>query len=82
MSVKSYSTGTLTALIAAAALSCGTAQADPLFAFAAQPQPAPQYAPQYAPIQNRPRPTKTRSSIRGCSARSSTIPPARRPAPS
>jgi len=49
MSVKSYSTGTLTALIAAAALSCGTAQAEPLFAFDAQPQPAPQYAPQYAP---------------------------------
>ena len=49
MSVKSYSTGTLTALIAAAALSCGTAQAEPLFAFSAQPQPAPQYAPQYAP---------------------------------
>jgi lipoprotein-anchoring transpeptidase ErfK/SrfK len=33
MSVKSYSTSTLTALIAAAALSCGPAQAEPLFAF-------------------------------------------------
>jgi lipoprotein-anchoring transpeptidase ErfK/SrfK len=50
MSVKSYST----ALIAAAALSCGTAQAQSLFAFlnpAAQNQYAPQSAPRYAPIE-------------------------------
>jgi len=43
MSVKSYSTlSTLTALIAAAALSCGAAQAQTLFAAAPS---APQYAP-------------------------------------
>ncbi len=42
MSVKLFSTGSLAALIAAAALSCGAAQAQPYFA---QPQPAPQYAP-------------------------------------
>jgi lipoprotein-anchoring transpeptidase ErfK/SrfK len=40
MSVKFYST--LTALIAAAALSCGAAQAQSLFAYS---QSAPQYAP-------------------------------------
>ena len=33
MSAKFFATGSLTALIAAAALSCGAAQADPLFAF-------------------------------------------------
>ena len=46
MSVKSYNYGSLTALIAAAALSCGSAQAEPLFAFLnapAQSQMAPQY---------------------------------------
>lgn len=51
MSRKLVSYGSLTALIAAAALSCGTAQAEPLFAFLApaQSQVAPQYqaAPQY-----------------------------------
>jgi lipoprotein-anchoring transpeptidase ErfK/SrfK len=48
MSVKFYSIGSLTALIAAAALSCGPAQAEPLFALfnaPAQTQVAPQYAP-------------------------------------
>jgi len=48
MSVKFYSIGSLTALIAAAALSCGPAQAEPLFAFLNAPtqnQIAPQYAP-------------------------------------
>ena len=43
MSVKSYSIGSLTALIAAAALSCGAAQAQVLFASSLS-------APQYAPI--------------------------------
>jgi lipoprotein-anchoring transpeptidase ErfK/SrfK len=55
MSVKFYSTGSLTALIAAAALSCGAAQADPLFAFLtppAQSQANPQQAmPQYAAVE-------------------------------
>jgi lipoprotein-anchoring transpeptidase ErfK/SrfK len=49
MSVKFYSIGSLTALIAAAALSCGAAQAEPLFAFLNSPL-APtqnQIAPQY-----------------------------------
>ncbi len=48
MSRKIASHGLLAALIAAA-LSCGAAQADPLFAFlspATQPQMAPQYAPE------------------------------------
>src|SRR5476649_1983793 len=48
MSAKSFTTGSLTALIAAAALSCGTAQAEPLFAFLSPTQNqivAPQYAP-------------------------------------
>ena len=48
MSVKFYSIGSLTALIAAAALSCGPAQAEPLFAFLNAPtqnQIAPQFAP-------------------------------------
>jgi lipoprotein-anchoring transpeptidase ErfK/SrfK len=51
MSRKIYSYGSLTALtalIAAAALSCGAAQAEPLFAFLnapAQSQIGPQYAP-------------------------------------
>jgi len=48
MSVKFYSIGSLNALIAAAALSCGPAQAEPLFAFLNAPtqnQIAPQYAP-------------------------------------
>ena len=45
MSIQSYTYGSLTALIAAAALSCGTARAEPLFAFLippAQSQLAPQ----------------------------------------
>src|SRR5450631_214446 len=58
MSAKSFTTGMLTALIAAAALSCGAAQAEPLFAFLNAPfapvapfAPAQsQVAPQYAPI--------------------------------
>jgi lipoprotein-anchoring transpeptidase ErfK/SrfK len=53
MSVKFYSIGSLTALIAAAALSCGPAQAEPLFAFLNSPL-APtqnQIAPQYAPTE-------------------------------
>ena len=48
MSVKSYSAASLAALIATAALSCGAAQAEPLFAFLnppAQSQEQPQYAP-------------------------------------
>jgi len=48
MFVKSYSTVSLAALIAAAALSCGSAQAEPLFAFVtptAQSQAQPHYAP-------------------------------------
>src|SRR5664280_1463148 len=48
MSVKFYSIGSLTALIAAAALSCGPAQAEPLFAFLNAPTQnhiSPQYAP-------------------------------------
>ena len=48
MSVKFYSIGSLTALIAAAAMSCGPAQAEPLFALfnaPTQTQVAPQYAP-------------------------------------
>ena len=48
MSKKSASYRSLTALIAAATLSCGAAQAEPLFAFlspSAQTQTAPQYAP-------------------------------------
>jgi lipoprotein-anchoring transpeptidase ErfK/SrfK len=61
MSVKSYSTGSksyfngsLTALIAAAALSCGAAQAEPLFAFLPPPVQS-QIVPQYAPVeQNEP----------------------------
>jgi lipoprotein-anchoring transpeptidase ErfK/SrfK len=47
MSIKSFSTGSLTALIAAAALSCGAAQAEPLFAVAA---PSAQNQPQYAAV--------------------------------
>ncbi len=50
MSVKFYSIGSLTALIAAAALSCGPAQAEPLFAFLAPPAQS-QVAPQYAPVE-------------------------------
>ncbi len=48
MSAKYFIAGSL---IAAAALSCGTAQADPLFAFLSpgQAQVAPQVQPQYAP---------------------------------
>jgi lipoprotein-anchoring transpeptidase ErfK/SrfK len=52
MSAKFFTTGSLTALIAAAALSCGSAQAEPLFAFlspATQGQIAPQYAPTEQP---------------------------------
>ena len=45
MSAKFFTAGSLTALIAAAALSCGTAQAAPLFAYNS---PA---APQYAPVE-------------------------------
>ena len=48
MSAKFFATGSLTALIAAAALSCGPAQAEPLFAFLSPTQNqivAPQYAP-------------------------------------
>jgi lipoprotein-anchoring transpeptidase ErfK/SrfK len=48
MSRKIYSSGSLTALIAAAALSCGAAQAERLFDFPnapAQSQIGPQYAP-------------------------------------
>ncbi len=48
MSRKIYSYGSLTALIAAAALLCGAAQAEPLFDFLnapAQSQVVPQYAP-------------------------------------
>lgn len=47
---KSMSTASIAALIAAAALSCGTAQADPMFAFLSQPTPT-QQAAQYAPIE-------------------------------
>src|SRR5665811_1416555 len=46
MSRKIYSYGSLPALIAAAALSCGTAQAEPLFTFLAPPTQS-QIAPQY-----------------------------------
>ncbi len=46
MSAKFFAAGSLTALIAAAALSCGTAQAQPKFAFNS---PA---APQYAPLED------------------------------
>ncbi|HEY4980726.1 MAG TPA: L,D-transpeptidase [Pseudolabrys sp.] len=46
MSIKSYSYGSLTALIAAAALSCGSARAEPRFAYLAAPAPS-QIAPQY-----------------------------------
>ena len=46
MSAKSITTGSLAALIAAAALSCATAQAAPLFAYNS---PA---APQYAPVED------------------------------
>jgi lipoprotein-anchoring transpeptidase ErfK/SrfK len=49
MSVKSYSTASLTALIAAAVLSCGPAQAEPLFAFLNTPTQS-QIAPQYEAI--------------------------------
>jgi lipoprotein-anchoring transpeptidase ErfK/SrfK len=49
MSINSFSTGSLTALIAAAALSCGAAQAEPLFAFLGTPAQS-QIAPQYAPV--------------------------------
>src|SRR5882672_3429748 len=51
MSVKSYTFGSLTALIAATALSCGAARAEPLFAFLS-PTPSQQVdiAPQYAPL--------------------------------
>ena len=45
MLFKSITTGSLTALIAAAALSCGAAQAEPLFAFLSPTQNQPQYAP-------------------------------------
>jgi lipoprotein-anchoring transpeptidase ErfK/SrfK len=45
MSVKFITTGSLTALIAAAALSCGAAQAQPRFAYNSPS------APQYAPIE-------------------------------
>jgi lipoprotein-anchoring transpeptidase ErfK/SrfK len=44
MSRKIYSYSSLAALIAAAALSCGAAQAEPLFAAPAQSQIVPQYA--------------------------------------
>jgi lipoprotein-anchoring transpeptidase ErfK/SrfK len=49
---KYSSSGSLTALIAAVALSCGTAQAEPLFAFLNAPlAPAQsQIAPQYVPV--------------------------------
>src|SRR5664280_20281 len=50
MSVKFYSIGSLTALIAAAALSCGPAQAEPLFAFLNAPTQS-HIAPQYAPTE-------------------------------
>src|ERR1700676_2658104 len=46
MSTKFFTTGSLVALIAAASLSCGTAQAEPLFAFL-QPSAQTQIAPQY-----------------------------------
>src|ERR1035437_1372220 len=46
MSRKIYSYGSLTARIPAAALSCGTAQAEPLFTFLAPPTQS-QIAPQY-----------------------------------
>ncbi len=46
MSIKFASTGLLAALIAAAALPCGSAQADPLFAFLSPPVSS-QLAPQY-----------------------------------
>ncbi len=45
MSAKLFTTGSLTALIAATVLSCGAAQAAPLFAFNSPS------APQYAPIE-------------------------------
>jgi len=50
MSVKFYSIGSLTALIAAAALSCGPVQAEPLFALFNAPMQT-QIAPQYAPVE-------------------------------
>jgi len=46
---KSISYGSLTALIAAAALSCGAAQAEPLFAFLSPATQGQMQAPQYAP---------------------------------
>ena len=46
MSRKVYSYGSLTALIAAAALSCGSARAEPLFAYLTPPAPS-QIAPPY-----------------------------------
>jgi lipoprotein-anchoring transpeptidase ErfK/SrfK len=54
MSVKLYSTVSLATLIAAAALACAPAQAEPLFAFLSPPaqiQVAPQDTQQYAPIE-------------------------------
>jgi lipoprotein-anchoring transpeptidase ErfK/SrfK len=50
MFTKFLATGSLTALIAAAALSCGAAQADPLFAFLSPAGQTP-IAPQYAPVE-------------------------------
>ena len=50
MSIKSYSMGSLTALIAAAALSCGPAQAEPLFGFLNAPTQN-QIAPQYSAVE-------------------------------
>jgi len=50
MFTKFLATGSLSALIAAAALSCGAAQADPLFAFLS-PAGQTQIAPQYAPVE-------------------------------
>jgi len=54
MSAKFVSTGSLAVLIAATALACASAQADPMFAFVAPPQPsamAPQNLIEQYPMQ-------------------------------
>ena len=60
----------MTALIAAAALSCGPAQAEPLFAFFNAPTQN-QIAPQYAPTEQSRAGRRRASSIRACNGRSS-----------
>ena len=73
--------GSLAALITAAALSSGAAQADPLFAFLTPTAQTPQVLPQYAPQLKRHR-TQTRNSIRACNGRSWLTPQRKRPVPS